>query len=58
MKELYFSQLQELSGQFVAHSIVGFGLAMLLMGPVAKSRVHIFWLKLPPALTFATFLGV
>jgi hypothetical protein len=33
-------------------------MAWLVMGPIAKSRAHIFWLRLPPALTFATFLGV
>ena len=58
MKELYRQQLAELSGQFVAHSLVGYGMALLLMGPRLKSPAHIWAFRLPAALTFASFLGV
>ena len=58
MKELYHWQLQELSGQFVVHTGVGWGLSMLLMGPIVRSATHGWMLRLPAALSFATFLGV
>ena len=58
MKELYHRQLQELSGQFVAHSLVGWFMCYPLCGPIVKGP-HVGWmLRLPFALTFATFLGV
>ena len=58
MKELYHWQLQELSGQFVAHSVVGWLLTYPLGGRIIKGN-HVGWmLRLPFALTFATFLGV
>ena len=58
MKELYRWQLQELSGQFVAHTLVGWLLTFPLMGPVVKNVAHGMALRLPVTLTFATFLGV
>ena len=58
MKELYFWQLQEMSGQFFAHVIVGWGLTFPLMGPIVKSSAHGFYLRFPVAMTFATFLAV
>lgn len=58
MKELYFWQLQEMSGQFAAHAIAGWLFAYPLMGPIVKSSAHGVWLRLPVALTIATFLGV
>jgi hypothetical protein len=58
MKELYAWQLQELSGQFIVHTAVGWGLTFPLMGPIVKSATHGWYLRLPVALTFATFLGV
>ena len=58
MKELYAWQLQELSGQFVLHTAVGWGMCFPLMGPIIKSATHGWYLRLPVALSFATFLGV
>jgi hypothetical protein len=58
MKELYFWQLQELSGQFVAHIIVGWGLTYPLMGPIIRSSAHSNYFRLPVALTIASFMGV
>ena len=58
MKELYFWQLQELSGQFLAHFIVGWGLTFPLMGPIVRSATHGWMLRFPVALSIATFLGV
>lgn len=58
MKELYYWQLQELSGQFVAHVLVGWGLTYPLMGPIIKNMHFAWWLRFPAAATFATFLGV
>jgi hypothetical protein len=58
MKELYFWQLQEMSGQFVAHILVGWGVTYPLMGPIIKNFQINWWFRLPAALTFATFLGV
>ncbi len=58
MKELYNSQLQELSGQFVVHSAAGWALCFPLMGPIVRSATHGWMLRLPFALSFATFLGV
>jgi hypothetical protein len=58
MKELYFWQLQEMSGQFIAHIIFGWGLTYPLMGPIVKSSLHGWMLRFPVAMTIATFLGV
>ena len=58
MKELYYWQLQERSGQFVWHTAVGWGLTFPLMGPIVKSATHGWMLRLPAALSIATFLGV
>jgi hypothetical protein len=58
MKELYFWQLQEMSGQFVAHVIFGWALTYPLMGPIVKSHMHGWMLRFPVAMTVATFLGV
>jgi hypothetical protein len=58
MKELYYWQLQELSGQFVAHTLVGWALCYPLMGPIVKGATQGWMLRLPPTLSIATFLGV
>ncbi|CDW73363.1 dhhc zinc finger domain containing protein [Stylonychia lemnae] len=58
MKELYFWQLQEMSGQAVCHVIIGWGLTFPLMGPIVKSSAHGWYLRMPVAMTFATFLSV
>ena len=58
MKELYFWQLQEMSGQFVSHVLFGWALTYPLMGPIVKSSLHGWMLRFPVAMTFATFLGV
>ena len=36
----------------------GFGLTFLLMGPIVRSAVHGWLLRVPPTVTFATFLSV
>jgi hypothetical protein len=58
MKELYFWQLQEMSGQFAAHVVIGWGLTFPLMGPVVRSATHGWMLRFPVAMTIATFLGI
>ena len=58
MKELYFKQLQEMSGQAVAHIIFGFALTFPLMGPIVKSGAHTMYLRFPVAITIATFMAV
>ena len=58
MKELYYQQLQELSGQAVCHLLFGFSLSFLMMGPVVRSATHGWMLRIPPTLTIATFLSV
>ena len=58
MKELYYWQLQELSGQFLAHTLVGWGLCFPLMGPIVRGATNGWMLRFPFALSFATFLGV
>ena len=58
MKELYFWQLQEMSGQAVAHCLFGYALTFPLMGPIIKSATHSWWLRFPPAAAFATFLSL
>ena len=58
MKELYRCQAQELSGQFVVHTAAGWFASFFLMGPVFKGWAQNFTMRLPAALTFATFLGV
>ena len=47
-----------MSGQFVAHVLVGWGITYPLMGPIIKNFHYSVWLRLPAAATFATFLGV
>jgi hypothetical protein len=58
MKELYFWQLQEMSGQFFAHILFGWGLTYPIMGPIIKNAHYAWWLRFPVALSLATFLGV
>ena len=58
MKELYYWQLQELTGQTVVHAGVGWGFAVLLMGPIVRSHTHAFWLRFPIAATFTSFLAL
>ena len=58
MKELYVQQLQELSGQSVAHFAFGWALTFPLMGPIVRSAAHGWMLRFPVALSFATFLAV
>ena len=58
MKQLYATQLQELACQFVCHTTVGWFLTYPLMGPILRAQAQNFILRLPAALTFATFLGV
>ena len=58
MKELYHAQLQCLTTQFCMYTAAGWGLAVLLMGPIVKCATHGWMLRLPATLTFATFLGV
>ena len=58
MKELYYWQLQELSGQFVAHTAIGWGLCYPLCRPIIKGALVGWMIRLPFALTFGTFLGV
>ncbi len=57
-KELYRSQLQELSGQFIAHLSFGWFLTLPLMGPIVKGSVHGWFLRMPPAMVFSAFIGV
>ena len=58
MKELYCHQLQELATQSIIHMGVGWGLTYPLMGPILRAQVQNWILRLPAALTFATFLAV
>jgi hypothetical protein len=58
MKELYFWEMQEMSAQFVCHGIFGWGISFLVMGPLVRSTAHTWWLRLPVALTSATFLSI
>jgi len=58
MKELYYWQLQELSGQFAAHMVFGWLLTYPLCGPILRATAHGWVYKLPIMMTTATFLGV
>ena len=58
MKELYAWQLQELSGQAIAHSAVGYLAAVFLMGAKVKGHAYSRHMRLPVAMSFATFLAV
>ena len=58
MKELYFSQLQELSGQAVCHMIFGWALTYPFFGPIFKSATHGWSFRFPVAVTIALFLSV
>ena len=58
VKELYYQQMQELSGQTVAHMIMGYGLSYLLMGPIVKGHLAGWYLRIAPFMTFTTFLSV
>ena len=58
MKELYYQQLQELSGQFVAHTLVGWLATFPLMGPIVRSAAHGWLLRFPVTLTISLFLMV
>lgn len=58
MKELYFSQLQEMSGQAVCHVIFAYGLTFPLLGPIVKSATHSWYLRFPMTATIATFLAL
>ena len=58
MKELYFAQLQELSGQAVAHLLVGWLLSYPLMGPIFRSATQGWLFRLPLTVTIASFLSV
>lgn len=58
MKELYYWQLQELSGQAFVQGGVAVALSYLLSGPLIRSA-HIGWhIRLPFFLTFFTFLQI
>jgi len=58
MKELYNQQLQELSGQFLAHTIFGWAVTYPLMGPIIKGSAHGWMLRYPVTLSIALFMGV
>lgn len=58
MKELQFAQLQELSGQFIAHCTFGWGATFLLMGPIVRSATHGWLLRFPIAVSISLFMGV
>ena len=58
VKELYHSQLQELSGQAFCHMIFGWALTFPLMGPIVRSATHGWMLRFPPAISIACFLSV
>ena len=58
MKELYSWQLQELSGQFMAHSAVGSAATYLVLGLNIRGSAIGYVMRLPVALTIDTFLGV
>ena len=58
MKELYYQQLQELSGQAVAHVLFGWLATFPLMGPIVRSSAHGWLLRFPVTLTIATFMSV
>ena len=58
MKELYLTQLQELSGQFIAHLAFGWLMTFPLMGPIVRSSTHGWMLRFPPTLCIASFMGV
>ena len=52
------SQLQALVTQFFLHTTAGWMLTYPLMGPILRAQAQNFILRLPAALSFATFLGV
>ena len=58
MKELYFWQLQELSGQGVAHLLFGWLITYPLMGPMFKSHAYNYLYRFPVAASIAFFLSV
>ena len=58
MKELYCHQLQELATQSIIQMSAGWALTYPLMGPILRAQAQNFILRLPAALTFATFLAV
>lgn len=58
MKELYHWQLQELSGQFAAHTVFAWLASYLALGPIARGVGLNYALRLPVALTIGTFMGV
>ena len=58
MKELYTYQLQELACQSAIQFGAGWALTYPLMGPILRAQSQNFILRLPAALTFATFLSI
>lgn len=58
MKELYTYQLQELACQSAVQMLAGWALTYPLMGPILRAQSQNFILRLPAALSFATFLSV
>ena len=58
MKQLYASQLQELACQSAVNMAAGWFLTYPLMGPILRAQAQNQILRLPAALSFATFLSV
>ena len=58
MKQLYAHQLQELACQGMVGMAAGWMLTYPLMGPILRAQSQNQILRLPAALSFATFLGV
>ena len=58
MKQLYATQLQELACQSGVNFAAGWLLTYPLMGPILRAQAQNFILRLPAALTFATFMSV
>ena len=58
MKELYHQQLQDLTAQTVICFGGGWLLTFPLMGPVVRSAIHGFALRLPWTMAFGTFFAL
>mmetsp|Transcript_15922 Transcript_15922/g.24589 ORF Transcript_15922/g.24589 Transcript_15922/m.24589 type:complete len:132 (+) Transcript_15922:3-398(+) len=58
MKELYRHQLQELSGQFVAHFAFGWAAAVAISGRLFKGHFYSWWYRFPMAVSLGGFLSI
>lgn len=58
MKKLYYQQLQELSGQFICHVVIGYIGTYPILGNMTKASTHHWFMRFPIAVSLAMFLGV